>query len=85
MVLSSDGKIDIEDLPDEFSGKREDLDVDRFIPLGAPLQKTLEEIEERLVRRALKECDNVQSHAADMLGITKSLIQHKLKKYNITL
>jgi two-component system NtrC family response regulator len=85
VVLSSDGQIDLEDLPDELSGKREDLDVDRFIPLGAPLQKTLEEIEEKLVRRALEQCDNVQSHAADMLGITKSLIQHKLKKYNITL
>jgi two-component system NtrC family response regulator len=85
VVLSSDGQIDLEDLPDELSEKREDLDVDRFIPLGAPLQRTLEEIEEKLVRRALKECDNVQSHAADMLGITKSLIQHKLKKYNITI
>jgi two-component system NtrC family response regulator len=85
VVLSSDGRIGLEELPDELSGKREDLDVDRFIPLGAPLQKTLEEIEERLVRRALKECHNVQSHAAEMLGITKSLIQHKLKKYNITI
>ncbi len=85
VVLSSNGKIDLEDLPDELSGQREDLDVDRFIPLGAPLQKTLEEIEEKLVRRALKECDNIQSHAAEMLGITKSLIQHKLKKYNITI
>jgi two-component system NtrC family response regulator len=83
VVLSSDGQIDLEDLPVELSGKQEALDVERFIPLGAPLQTTLEQIEEKLVRRALKQCNNIQSHAAEMLGITKSLIQHKMKKYNI--
>jgi two-component system NtrC family response regulator len=83
VVLSSNGQIDLEDLPVELSGKQEVLDVDRFIPLGAPLQTTLEQIEEKLVRRALKQCNNIQSHAAEMLGITKSLIQHKMKKYNI--
>ena len=61
-----------------------DLDVDRFIPPEAPLQSTLEEIEEKLIRRALKHSGNVQSHAAEQLGITKSLIQHKMKKYNIS-
>jgi len=59
--------------------------VERFIPPDIPLQKALEEIEERLVRRALVRCDNVQAHAARSLGITKSLIQHKMKKYNITI
>ena len=83
VVLSSDGQIALEDLPIELSGKQEALDVERFIPLGAPLQTTLEQIEEKLVRRALKQCNNIQSHAAEMLGITKSLIQHKMKKYNI--
>jgi two-component system NtrC family response regulator len=72
-------------LPPELSEKREELEVERFIPPDAPLQKTLEQIEEKLIRRALDHCDNVQSHAAEMLGITKSLIQHKMKKYNIAL
>jgi two-component system NtrC family response regulator len=85
VVLNADGLIGIQDLPDEFSERQEELDVDRLIPLNLPLQKTLEEIEEKLIKRALRECDNVQSHAAQMLGITKSLIQHKMKKYNITL
>ena len=44
-----------------------------------------ERIEEKLIRRALRQCNDVQSHAAKMLGITKSLIQHKMKKYNIVL
>jgi len=83
VVLNSDGVIRLEDLPSEFSGKQGELDVDRFIPPNAPLQETLEQIEEKLIRRALKICDNVQSHAATMLGIKKNLIQHKMKKDNI--
>ena len=83
VVLNSGGMISLEDLPSELRGKTESLDVESFIPLDAKLQTTLESIEERLIRRALDQCDKVQSHAAEMLGITKSLIQHKMKKYNI--
>jgi two-component system NtrC family response regulator len=84
VVLNAGAKIEIDDLPGELTNKQEELDIERFIPLGAPLQGTLEEIEEKLIRRALDRCNNVQAHAAEMLGITKSLIQHKLKKYHIT-
>jgi two-component system NtrC family response regulator len=83
VVLKADQVIGPEDMPPELSEKRQEVEVERFIPLDAPLQKTLEQIEEKLIRRALDQCDNVQSHAAEMLGITKSLIQHKMKKYNI--
>jgi two-component system NtrC family response regulator len=83
VVLKADRVIGKEDLPTEITEKREEVEVERFIPLNAPLQKTLEQIEEKLIRRALDQCDNVQSHAAEMLGITKSLIQHKMKKYDI--
>lgn len=85
VVLNSGVPIDIRDLPPEFAEMPKELDINRLIPLSAPLQPTLEEIEEKLIRRALKLCDNVQAHAAEMLGITKSLIQHKMKKYNIHL
>jgi two-component system NtrC family response regulator len=84
VVLHSGGRITVEDLPEELTGAETQFDVERFIPPDIPLQKALEEIEERLVRRALARCRNVQSHAATSLGITKSLIQHKMKKYNIT-
>jgi two-component system, NtrC family, response regulator len=85
VVLNSDGVIELKDLPAEFSKRREELDLDRFVPPDAPLQTVLEEVEEKMIRRALRQSDNVQSHAAERLGITKSLIQHKMKKYNITL
>ena len=83
MVLSSETVIGIEDLPDYMTGEGDELDVNKFVPRDAKLQNTLENIEEQLIRRALKSCNNVQAHAAGMLGITKSLIKHKMKKYNI--
>jgi two-component system NtrC family response regulator len=85
VVLNSDGVIELKDLPAEFTKRREELDVDRLVPPDAPLQTVLEEVEEKMIRRALAQSHNVQSHAAERLGITKSLIQHKMKKYNITL
>jgi len=83
VVLNPGGIIELEDLPADFSRKREEIDVNKFIPANAPLQQTLEKIEEQLIRRALSQCNNIQSHAADMLSITKSLFQHKMKKYKI--
>lgn len=83
VVLNPGGIIELEDLPADFSKKREEIDVNKFIPANAPLQQTLEQIEEQLIRRALTQCNNIQSHAADMLSITKSLFQHKMKKYKI--
>lgn len=85
VVLKSDNLMRMEDLPIEVSGTQQELDVEGFIPMNAPLQQTLEAIEEKLIRRALKSCDNIQSRAAEMLGITKSLMQHKIKKFNIIL
>ena len=85
VVLNSGGEITHKDLPEELIGAETEFDVERFIPPGVPLPSALERIEERLIRRALAQCNNIQSHAASMLGITKSLIQHKMKKYNITI
>jgi two-component system NtrC family response regulator len=85
VVLNSGGTIAAEDLPDGMRGAKAELDVDRFVPPNVPLAEALEQIEEKLIRRALEQSNYVQAHAADMLGITKSLIQHKMKKYNIVL
>ena len=48
------------------------------------LADTLEKIEAALIRRALVRADLVQVKAAELLGISKSLLQYKLKKYAIT-
>ena len=45
--------------------------------------RTLEELEKEAILSALKQCDNNQSQAADMLGITLRQIGYKAKKYGI--
>ena len=36
-----------------------------------------------MIERALKMANNVQSHAADILGIGKSGLNQKIRKYNL--
>jgi two-component system, NtrC family, response regulator len=85
VVLNSSGVIGVDDLPGYLSDRKEELDIDTFIPMSAPLQQTLEQIEKKIILRALAKCGNVQSHAADMIGISKNLFQHKMRKYNISI
>jgi two-component system NtrC family response regulator len=40
-------------------------------------------VEKRMIERALKLSNNVQSHAAKMLGIGKSGLNQKIKKLGI--
>jgi two-component system, NtrC family, response regulator len=85
VVLNSTGVIGVDDLPVYLSDRKEELDIDTFIPMSAPLQQTLEQIEKKIILRALAKCGNVQSHAAEMIGISKNLFQHKMRKYNISI
>lgn len=59
------------------------LELNQFIPEGLSLSEVLNGIEEKLVRQALEEANNVQARAAEKLGITKSLLQYKMKKYKL--
>lgn len=45
--------------------------------------RTLDELECEAITKALKECENNQSRAAEMLGITVRQIGYKVKKYGI--
>ncbi len=83
-VLKSGDKIHLDDLPESLTGLEEELDADALVHAQVPLPKALEQIEERLIRNALWRCKNIQARAAESLGISKSLIQHKMKKYNIS-
>ena len=86
VILCANNLITPHDLPGELAPTpvEEKLDVDRFIPLHTPLPEALEAIEEQMIRRALEMSGQVQVRAAEMLGITKSLLQYKLKKYHLT-
>jgi len=84
VVLVSADHIGVEDLPaevrDEETQYKSAVDL---LPLQINLSETLEKIEAALVRRALARAEFVQVKAAEMLGVSKSLLQYKLKKYNI--
>ena len=86
VILCSNNVISPQDLPGELAPATAEsrLDIDRFIPLNTPLPEALDAIEEQMIRRALEKSGQVQVRAAELLGITKSLLQYKLKKYHLT-
>ncbi len=88
VILAGD-RIEAEDVqPDSVDtgrpgGWEPTVDFDSIIPERLSLAAVLSTIEERMVRRALEKADQVQARAAEQLGITKSLLQYKMKKYNL--
>lgn len=85
MVLVPGEIITLEDLPSEIRDEEAQFKsaVD-LLPVQLDLADTLERMEAALIRRALVRADFVQAKAAELLGISKSLMQYKLKKYSIT-
>jgi len=59
------------------------LDLKQLVPPSASLNDVLYAIEEKMLIQALEETGHIQARAADQLGITKSLLQYKMKKYGI--
>ena len=85
MVLVQGQTIDVDNLPSEIRDEEAQFKsaVD-LLPVQIDLSDTLEKIEAALIRRALARAELVQVKAAELLGISKSLLQYKLKKYGIT-
>ncbi|MDP2848798.1 MAG: sigma-54 dependent transcriptional regulator [Humidesulfovibrio sp.] len=85
VVLSSGEIIGAEDLPPEIKDEESQFKsaVD-LLPIKLDLSETLEKIEAAVIRRALVKADFIQVKAADLLNVSKSLLQYKLKKYNIS-
>ncbi len=85
VVLATQPVIGLDDLPVEL--REESLQVQSVVdllPHQLNLAETLEKIEGALVRRALARSEFVQVKAAELLTISKSLLQYKLKKYGLT-
>ena len=60
-----------------------DLPEDLGEPLNISLPEALERLEEKMIKRALAYSNDVQSQAAEMLGISRHLMHYKMKKYGI--
>ena len=88
-ILCSGNRIEPEDVQPDSGGRPAqvrlgpEIDIERLIPPDAALSDVLDSIEERMVRRALENASGVQTRAAERLGITKSLLQYKMKKYGL--
>jgi len=85
MVLCPGEIIMISDLPMDFKDNVYDTPQLNGIPEKAKLFETISTIERKMIERALKLTNNVQSDAAELLGIGKSGFSKKIKKYGIHL
>ena len=83
MILCHGDRIKVTDLPREFKDNvYNELHFDG-IPATATLYETLDLVEQSMIKRAMKLANNVQSNAAALLGIGKSGLSQKLKKFNL--
>lgn len=79
VILTSNGKIDLDILPDEIKGSKSKLN-------GFILPKegiSLEQVEKELILQALKMTEFNQTKAAQLLGITRHTLLYRMEKYNI--
>jgi two-component system NtrC family response regulator len=85
MVMCPGQVITVEDLPMNFKQNVEKDGTFRLgdLSVGAGLYQTLAYVEKQMILQALRRSDNVQAHAAALLGIGKSGLNQKLKKYGI--
>jgi two-component system, NtrC family, response regulator len=88
-ILAPGNIIEVEDVQGDMVNERKatgwaaDLDLDRLIPPEVSLPDVLNTIEEQMVKKALERANYIQARAAEDLGITKSLLQYKMKKYGL--
>ena len=88
-ILCNDDVIEPDDVQpesvsiDKSSEWSREVDILDYIPESVELNDVLYTVEERLLKRALEKTGHVQARAAEQLGITKSLLQYKMKKYGI--
>jgi two-component system NtrC family response regulator len=82
VVLCKGTTVTAGDLPPEIRESPEiEEGLDNLISWERSLPETLDAIEERMIRQALKKSEKVQAQAAKMLGISRSNLQYKMKKY----
>ncbi len=85
VVLKSKGAITLKDLPEELVKEKKDTEINlnKIVPLDLTLPEAMEQLEEKLIRRALEYSKDVQAQAAEMLGISRHVMHYKLKKHGM--
>ena len=83
MIMCPGDRITAADLPSQIKSSIDNTLHIEGIPVDAPLYDTLAKVEQTMITRALKLADNVQARAAELLGIGKSGLNQKIKKYKL--
>jgi two-component system response regulator AtoC len=76
-ILKNTGHLHIGDLPQNLSVHADHKPVE---PHAGKLQDVLEEVEEKMIEDALIRSKGNQTKAADLLGISRNTLIHKMKK-----
>ncbi|RLC28222.1 MAG: sigma-54-dependent Fis family transcriptional regulator, partial [Deltaproteobacteria bacterium] len=82
LIMCTGDTITIADLPRDLKDGVQYKIIEE-IPGNAKLYETLAMIEKKMILRSLKMTNNVQTRAAALLGIGKSGLNQKIKKYNL--
>jgi DNA-binding NtrC family response regulator len=84
-ILAAGEEITVNDLILQSDSRPLEPDSDwiQGLPESIDLSGTLDDIENRLIQRALLASDGVQAEAARKLGISRSDIAYKIKKYRL--
>ena len=83
LILCTGDTICMADLPKDYQRHVDSALELGEIPANAKLYETMASVERALIERALKISGGVQAHAAELLGIGKSGLNQKIKKYKL--
>jgi len=79
------GKNDFPELGhDEINKEQKDEMAETFKSVGSGKLLTLDEVEERYIRKIIKENDKNKGEICEILGISRPTFERKLEKYGIT-
>lgn len=83
-VILCGEEIQVGDLPMEVSQQIGAAGAVTELPTGMTINQAVEDLEKRMIQRALAEANGVAAHAAQALGVTKSNLAYKIKKYGLS-
>lgn len=82
VVLCREEVITTQDLPFHLVEGKSEEKIDTF-KLDKTLPELIEELEKRLIIKALDQNQDIQTQAAKQLGISERVLRYKIKKYKI--
>ncbi|MFZ5587500.1 MAG: sigma-54-dependent transcriptional regulator [Thermodesulfobacteriota bacterium] len=82
-VIMAGDEIRPQDLPLEVSPAAAEPCSAPEPPSDMGINQAVEDLERRMILRALQEANGVAAHAAEALGVTKSNLAYKMKKYGL--